>query len=323
MRARYLGRASTKAVNSPTSAGSMTRVKAMKPATRSSMIVKVANVRLIPLRSNVLTKGANRDARVSPISKGSRMWRNTTSSTKDTAAIESQKAMLRETFVMRRSIPLELSPDCTKIEGLRLRGVRLKGGAGPELEQRGLALAAGVLVVRRDAVLADIEAVELGWGAPRLLERKDALPVSLHIHHGPVIQGSGVQRLAESAKVRFAIICVFTFGVSVMNENAKAYSTAHGRPLQHFEVAIRVAKGGDRTAADVLVDADRLASLVIDEIHLRQTKQDGSTITHFEPRLNRGADHLVGRHPVDALRPRPHELDAAAGYNEGHESVGA
>src|SRR4051812_13485184 len=80
-------------------------------------------------------------------------------------------------------------------------------------------------------------------GAPRLLERKDALPVSLHIHHGPVIHGSGVQRLVESAEVRFAIICVFTFGVGVMNENAKAYSTAHGRPLQHFEVAIRVAKG--------------------------------------------------------------------------------
>src|SRR3954451_5363637 len=158
--------------------------------------------------------------------------------------------------------------------------------------------------------------------APLLLERKDALPVSLHIHHGPVIHGSGVQRLVESAEVRFAIICVFTFGVSVMNENAKAYSTAHGRPLQHFEVAIRVAKGGDRRATNVLVDADRLASLVIDEIHLRQTKQNGSTIAYFEPRLDRGADHLLGRHPVDAPRPRPHELDAATGYDEGLESVG-
>ena len=73
------------------------------------MIVKVANARFIPLRSNVLTKGANRYARVSPITKGRRMWRNTSSSTKDTAAIESQKAALRETFAMRRSIPLELS----------------------------------------------------------------------------------------------------------------------------------------------------------------------------------------------------------------------
>src|SRR5215210_300575 len=49
----------------------------------------------------------------------------------------------------------------------------------------------------------------------------------------------------------------------------------------------------------------------------------GSAITHFEPRLDRGADHLIGRHPVDALRPRSHELDAAAGYNEGRESVSA
>src|SRR5215204_7543810 len=117
-------------------------------------------------------------------------------------------------------------------------------------------------------------------GAPRLLERKHALPVSLHIHHGPVIHGSGIQRLVESAKVRFAIVCVFAFGVGVMNEKAKAYSTAHGRPLQHFEVAIRVAKGGDRTAPDVLVDADRLASLVIDQVHLRKTKQDRPAIAH-------------------------------------------
>ena len=43
----------------------------------------------------------------------------------------------------------------------------MKGGAGPELEQPGLALAAGVLVVRRDAVLADIEAVELRCGVRR------------------------------------------------------------------------------------------------------------------------------------------------------------
>ena len=37
------------------------------------------------------------------------MWRNTTSSTKDTAAIESQKAALREIFVMRPEIPVGLS----------------------------------------------------------------------------------------------------------------------------------------------------------------------------------------------------------------------
>jgi len=37
------------------------------------------------------------------------MWRITTSSTKATAAIESQKAALRETFVMRPAIPMVLS----------------------------------------------------------------------------------------------------------------------------------------------------------------------------------------------------------------------
>jgi hypothetical protein len=57
----------------------------------------------------MLTNGASRYARVNPITKGKRMWRNTTSSTRDTAAIDSQKAALGETFVMRGSIPLELS----------------------------------------------------------------------------------------------------------------------------------------------------------------------------------------------------------------------
>jgi|1185.fasta_scaffold1864562_2 hypothetical protein len=44
----------------------------------------------------------------------------------------------------------------------------MKGGTGPELDQSGLALAAGALVVRRDAVLADIAAVELRRGVRRV-----------------------------------------------------------------------------------------------------------------------------------------------------------
>ena len=75
--------------------------------------------------------------------------------------------------------------------------------------------------------------------------------------------------------MRLAIICVFAFCIGVVNDNAKAYASAHGRPLQHFEVAIRVAESGDRTAADVLVDADRLTSLVIDEVDLRETNRMG------------------------------------------------
>ena len=41
-------------------------------------------------------------------------------------------------------------------------------------------------------------------------------------------------------------------------------------PFQHLQVAVGVAEREDRAAADELVDADRLAGLVVDEVDLRQ-----------------------------------------------------
>ena len=49
----------------------------------------------------------------------------------------------------------------------------------------------------------------------------------------------------------------------------------------------------------------------------------GLSVAHLELRLDRRADHLLGRNAVDLLGPRPHELDAAAGDDEGLEAVGA
>jgi hypothetical protein len=54
------------------------------------------------------------------------------------------------------------------------------------------------------------------------------------------------------------------------------------------------------TAADVLVDCDRLSFLVIKEIEFRKE-----------------------RNAVDLLSPRTHELDAAARHDVGLEAVGA
>ena len=50
---------------------------------------------------------------------------------------------------------------------------------------------------------------------------------------------------------------------------------------------------------------------------------DGLAVAHLELRLDRGADDLLGRDAVDLLRPRPHELDAAAGDDERLEAVRA
>ena len=68
--------------------------------------------------------------------------------------------------------------------------------------------------------------------------------------------------------------------------------------------------------ADVLVDADRLAFLVVDEVQLRQPDQHRLAVPHLELRLDARADHLLGRHAIDLLGPWPHELDAAAGHDE-------
>ena len=37
-------------------------------------------------------------------------------------------------------------------------------------------------------------------------------------------------------------------------------------PLQHLQITIRVAEGGDGAAADMLVDADGFACFVVDEV---------------------------------------------------------
>ncbi len=103
----------------------------------------------------------------------------------------------------------------------------------------------------------------------------------------------------------------------------KARTIAAGRPFEHFEVAVGIANGDHRAAADVLLNADGFAGLVIDEIQLRQSHDDGLTVAHFILRLDAAADDLVRRDAIDAFRPRPHELDAAAGDDEGLEAVGA
>ncbi|OIQ63326.1 hypothetical protein GALL_551330 [mine drainage metagenome] len=58
-----------------------------------------------------------------------------------------------------------------------------------------------------------------------------------------------------------------------MDDQAKTPAAGHRRPLQHFEIAVRIAKCGDRPASDMFVDAYRLAGAVIDETDLGQTEQ--------------------------------------------------
>ena len=85
----------------------------------------------------------------------------------------------------------------------------------------------------------------------------------------------------------------------------------------------RIAERHDGPAADVLVDADGLVGLVVVEVQLRQAHEHGLAVAHFELRLDAAADDLFRRDAVNLLRPRAHELDAAAGDDEVLEAVRA
>ena len=80
-----------------------------------------------------------------------------------------------------------------------------------------------------------------------LVEGKDPLPIVLHINHGPPVHCCGVQRHIEFAEMRMAVVGVFAFRISMMHDQAKARATGAERcPLQHFEIAVGVAEGGNR-----------------------------------------------------------------------------
>jgi hypothetical protein len=64
----------------------------------------------------------------------------------------------------------------------------------------------------------------------------------------------------------------FPIGVVVVNDEAQARASTGGRPFQHSEIAVGVAERQNGPAADMLVDADRLPGLVVDEIDFRQAR---------------------------------------------------
>ena len=66
----------------------------------------------------------------------------------------------------------------------------------------------------------------------------------------------------------FAVVGEFTRGGVVMNEQPETRTLTASRPLEHLEVAVGIAESGDRAAANVLVDADRLAGAIVDEIQI-------------------------------------------------------
>src|SRR5512146_2694940 len=106
-----------------------------------------------------------------------------------------------------------------------------------------------------------------------------------------------------------------------MNDQCEAWSRSSHGPLQHLQITVRVAERSDRATSDVLLDADRLARLVIDEIDLRQLHKHRLAVPHFEREPALAANYLFWRNAVDLLCPRPHELNAAARHDVRLEPV--
>src|SRR5262245_15457664 len=88
---------------------------------------------------------------------------------------------------------------------------------------------------------------------------KDRLPVRLHVDHSPAALLRFVQRLVEPADARIAVIGVFALGIGVVHDAHETRAGMGGSPLQHLQVAIRVAEGENRVTPDETIDADRLA----------------------------------------------------------------
>lgn len=152
-----------------------------------------------------------------------------------------------------------------------------------------------------------------------LLGRIDDLPIPLHVDHVP-IPGLGLFQ----GLFRALVVGVFPLGVGVVHEQGQPGPLlADGGPLEHLLVAVGIAASGDGPATDVGVDAHGLARLVVDEGDLRQAHDDRAVRAHLVLRFDARTDDLLERHAVDRLGPGAHELDAAAGNDEGLEAVGA
>ena len=126
-----------------------------------------------------------------------------------------------------------------------------------------------------------------------------------------------------AARLGVARIDVFAPGVVVKHQHLQVGTFSAVGILQHLDVAVGVAERGDRATADVLIDADRFAGFVVNEVDFRQAHEHRRPVTQLEFRLDTAADDLLKWNPIDPFGPGAHEFDAAAGEYEGLKAIGA
>src|SRR5262245_748730 len=94
-------------------------------------------------------------------------------------------------------------------------------------------------------------------------------------------------------------------------------------PLQHLQVAIRVAESKDWVPTNESVDADRFARAVVDELDFRFFEEQRLAVVPFVFDDAAATDDLLRRNSVRLLNPRPHEFDTAARDDERLKSIRA
>ena len=112
--------------------------------------------------------------------------------------------------------------------------------------------------------------------------------------------GASSSALSEPADRGLAVVGLLALGVGVVDDQPEARASPAVVHSQHLQVAVGVAERGDRAPADELLDADRLARLVVDEVELRQAHEHRLAVAQLELELARAADDLLGRDAVDA-----------------------
>jgi hypothetical protein len=95
----------------------------------------------------------------------------------------------------------------------------------------------------------------------------------LHINNCPVLSLGFIEPLLMPPDGRLAIGGPFPLTVGTMNGETESRPRTSAGPLEHLQIAVRIAECGDGTAADEFLNTDSLAILIVNTIDRRQFYQ--------------------------------------------------
>ena len=137
--------------------------------------------------------------------------------------------------------------------------------------------------------------------------REDRRPVVLDADHRPALCLRPLQRVFRAGDVVELPVCIV-----VEDEQAEERLVGVLREVEHRNVAVRVAGGKERSAADTAPDPDRLLRAVVEDVGLRLAHDRAASVVARVVERGRAADDPVARDAVHLVADRSHEVAAAA-----------